>query len=274
LRAWSFVVIIHDVMPRPICHDLTEVQKRVARALAEFVRKERPALVSDLVKALGLAGESSLTPTLLKMQRSGFIEVQRGGEHGRSRVVVLTAKGRTVLGIGGLPLLGSIPAGLVSEAIAQAGEMVEAKELLGQKPGDFLLRVRGDSMVGDGIFDGDLVLLRPNVEVPNGAIAAVCVGEEREGTLKRVFFEVEETEAEGEGEDPVEKPEPASGTAASGAGCFPATVAWFGNAAEGRRLHVRLRAANPAFPDVLVPAERVSFAGLLKGVVRHVGARG
>ncbi len=220
---------IHDVMPRPICHDLTEVQKRVARALAEFARKEQPALVPDLVKALGLAGESSLTPTLQKMQRSGFVEVQRGGVHGRSRVVVLTAKGRAVLGVGGLPLLGAIPAGLVSEAVAQTGEMVETKELLGEKAGDFLLRVRGESMMGDGIFDGDLVLLRPNVDVPNGAIAAVCVGEEREGTLKRVYFEGES---------------------------------------------VRLRAANPAFPDVLVPAERVSFAGLLKGVIRHVGARG
>jgi repressor LexA len=137
--------------------------------------------------------------------------------------------GRGVLGVGGLPLLGSIPAGLVSEAVAQEGELVETKELLGEKAGDFLLRVRGESMVGDGIFDGDLVLLRPEVEVPNGAIAAVCVGDEREGTLKRVFFEGEQ---------------------------------------------IRLRAANPTFPDVLVPAERVSFAGLLKGVIRHVGTRG
>jgi len=260
-------VNIHDVMPRPICHDLTEVQKRVARALAEFARKERPALVPDLVKSLGLAGESSLTPTLQKMQRSGFVEVQRGGEHGRSRVVALTAKGRTVLGIGGLPVLGSIPAGLVSEAIAQSGEILETKELLGQKPGDFLLRVRGDSMVGDGILDGDLVLLRPNVEVPNGAIAAVCVGEDREGTLKRVFFETEEEDKA------VVSEEPGEASPSGGAGCFPATADWFGEVLGGRRLRVRLRAANPAFPDVLVPAERVTFAGLLKGVIRHVGAR-
>jgi repressor LexA len=215
-------------MPRPIRHDLTDVQKRVARALAEFARQDRPAFVADLVQTLRLAGESSLTPTLLKMQRNGFVDVQRSGVQGRARIVTLTRKGRRVLGLGGVPLLGSIPAGPVSEAIAQAEEFVEAGELLPHGPQDFFLRVRGDSMIGDGILDRDLVLLRPQVEVPPGAIAAVCVGDEREATLKRVFYEQEK---------------------------------------------VRLKAANPAYRDVLVPAEQVSFAGLLKGVVRHVGSR-
>jgi repressor LexA len=215
-------------MARPQSQHLTSSQERVARVLADFAQEERPALVPDLVKELKLAGESSLTPTLQKMQRSGFIEVQRAGVQGRSRIIALTAKGRALLGIGGLPLLGSIPAGALSEAVAQADEMLEPAQLLRNKPEDFLLRVRGDSMIGEGIFDGDLVLLRPHVPVPHGAIAAVCVGDDREGTLKRVFYEGET---------------------------------------------VRLQAANPAFQDVVVPAERVSFAGLLKGLIRHVGSR-
>lgn len=220
---------IHDVMARPIHHDLTESQLRVARVLGRYAQQEKPALVPDLVKELRLAGESSLTPTLRKMQRNGFVEVERAGVQGRSRVVSLTTKARVLLGIGGLPVLGTIPAGLVSEAVQQAEERVEPGQLLGHRPEDFLLRVRGDSMIGDGIFDGDFVLLRPGVEVPQGAIAAVCVGDEREGTLKRVRYE--------------------------------------GN-------QVRLCASHPAFRDVLVPAEQVTFAGLLKGVIRHVGSRG
>jgi len=211
-------------MARPINLDLTPVQQRVGQALADFARMERPALVADLVNVLKLAGESSLTPTLQKMQRNGFVDVQRAGVQGRSRVVRLTAKGRHAMGIGGLPLLGVIPAGPLSEAVAQTGEIVEAAELLPHRPEDFLLRVRGDSMIGDGILDGDLVLLRPGAEVPQGAIAAVCVGDDREGTLKRVFY-------------------------------------------EGER--VRLKASNPAFPDILAAAESVYFAGLLKGVVRR-----
>jgi repressor LexA len=213
-------------MARPISTDLTTVQQRVALALADFARKERPAFVPDLAKALRLAGESSLAPTLQKMERGGFVEIQGGGVPGRSRLVRLTAKGRHVLGIGGLPLLGAIPAGPLSEAVAQAGTVLDADEILPHRRDDFLLRVRGDSMTGDGILDGDLVLLRPDAKVPHGAIAAVCVGDDREATLKRVFY-------------------------------------------EGGR--VRLKASNPAFKDILVPAENVHFAGLLKGVVRHVG---
>jgi repressor LexA len=60
--------------------------------------------------------------------------------------------------------------------------------LLPYKNGDFLLDVSGDSMVGDGILPGDRVLLRPNVPVNNGEIAAVHVGEEYCATLKRVYF--------------------------------------------------------------------------------------
>jgi repressor LexA len=160
------------------------------------------------------------------MVRNGYLRLhgKPEGARRRAQVVQLTAKARHALGIGGLPLLGSIPAGLVSEAVAQAEEMVEPGALLPWKPGDFLLRVRGDSMIGDGILDGDLVLLRPQVEVTQGAIAAACVGDEREATLKRVFFEKDQ---------------------------------------------VRLRASNPAYPDVMVPADVISFAGVFKGLIRH-----
>ena len=215
-------------MPRPISHDLTTKQQRVARVLVEFARLRRPAFVTDLVTALKMAGESSLTRMLQKMQRGGFVEIQGGGVPGRSRLVQLTAKGRYTLGIGGLPLLGVIPAGPLAEAMQNAETIIEADEILPHRQGDFLLRVSGDSMTGDGILDGDFVLLRPAVDVPHGAIAAVCVGGEREATLKRVFYE-------GEG--------------------------------------VRLRASNPAYQDIQVSGKNVQFAGLLKGVVRHVSKR-
>lgn len=141
----------------------------------------------DLVRVLGLAGESSLGPTLLLMARNGYLTVKGGGAQGRSRVVRLTPKGRLALSLGGLPLLGSIPAGRLSEALAEPESVVDERELLAFREGDFLLRVRGDSMTGDGILDGDKVLLRPGVEARDGEIAAVLVGETHEATLKRIF---------------------------------------------------------------------------------------
>jgi repressor LexA len=168
---------------------LTSAQLRIARAVAKFDREEMPAFVPDLVKALGLAAESSITPTLHIMERDGLLHVKGGGAKGRSRVVRLTVQGRYLAGLGGLPLLGSIMAGPLSEALADPDEILEDGSLLGARPGDFLLRVQGDSMTGDGILNGDKVLLRPGVEVRPGEIAAAYVGDAYETTLKHVHPE-------------------------------------------------------------------------------------
>ena len=150
--------------------------------------------MSDLVRRLGYAAESSLTATLRIMERNGFLVIQGGGEKGRSRVVRLTARGRFTLGASGIPLLGAIPAGPLEEALAQAEEIIEPANLLSYREGDFLLRVHGDSMIGDGILDGDWVLLRPNLALRQGEIAAVLVGESHEATLKRVLLVPEKSQ--------------------------------------------------------------------------------
>jgi repressor LexA len=213
-------------MARPRLESLSDTHRRIAEAVAAFEEEERPAFLPDLVRVLKLAQQSSLARSLQVMVRNGYVLLHGRSEGGqrRAKVVQLTAKCRQALGRGGLPLLGSIPAGHVSEAIAHAAQTVDPARVLAWRHGDFLLRVRGDSMAGDGILDGDLVLLRPDIEVPQGAIAAACVGEEREATLKRVFFE---------------------------------------------QNNVRLRASNPSYPDVVVPAANISFAGVFKGLIRH-----
>ncbi len=86
-------------------------------------------------------------------------------------------------------MLGTIPAGALEEAIAQADVVLDERELLPFRPGDFALKVKGDSMIGDGILDGDTVLLRPQVQVENGEVAAVLVGDDHEATLKHVYFD-------------------------------------------------------------------------------------
>lgn len=174
-------------MSRPISTRLSDAQRRLLRAVGRLETRGDPAFVMDVVKALQLRGESSVTRTLNRMERNGFITL-KGGGRGRSRVVCLTSRGRLEAALGGLPLLGSISAGPLEEAIAQADTVLDERELLPCRPGDFALRVKGDSMVGDGIFEGDKVLLRPDVTVENGEIAAVLIGTDYEATLKRVFF--------------------------------------------------------------------------------------
>ena len=200
-------------------------------ALAKLERSGEPGFVSTLVETLGLKAESSLSGTLRRMERNGFLRLGGGGVRGRQRLVQLSPKGRLQLPAEGrpvvLPLLGFIPAGPLQEAIHEHGEALAVEELLPCRHGDFLLRVRGDSMTGDGILDGDKVLLRPLVQVQPGEIAAVLVGGEGDGdtTLKHVHLE------------------------------------------DGGRT-VLLRASNPAYADVRLPAEGVRIAGVFRGLVR------
>jgi repressor LexA len=170
---------------------LTPTHERIARAILNLERRHEPAFVSDLVRNLGYAAESSLTATLHLMERKGFLLLQGGGARGRSRVARLTTQGRMAIGAGGIPLLGFIPAGPLTEALQQADDFVEPEELFPYRDGDFLLRVKGDSMIGDGILDGDKVLLRPGVEARQGEIAAVLVGESYESTLKHIYVDKE-----------------------------------------------------------------------------------
>lgn len=168
-------------------HDMTRTQKRIALAIAAGEARKAPVFIPDLVRELGLAGESSITPTIRTMRDRGYIEIHGGGRQRAYRVLLLTRKGRELIGMGGVPLVGRITAGLLEEALAQPEEYVES--FMPHQPGDFLLRVAGDSMTGDGIIDGDLVLLRLNMEPRNGEIAAAYVGDDYEATLKHIHFE-------------------------------------------------------------------------------------
>lgn len=175
-------------MPFQSLTQLSDAQRSIARAIGQFEEHEQPPFIADLVRKLGLSSANSLVPTLEIMQRNGFVRIQGGGSKGRARVASLTLKGRHALGLGSLPLLGTIPAGPLQEALQQSEALGSPDELLSFRPGDFLLRVQGDSMTNFGILHGDKVLLRPDVQVEHGEIAAVCVGDDYQATLKQVLF--------------------------------------------------------------------------------------
>jgi repressor LexA len=180
-------------MSRPLSTRLSDAQRKLLSAVGRLEARGDPAFVMDIAKSLRLRGESSITRTLNRMERNGFVKL-KGGGRGRSRVVCLTTRGRVEAGLGGVPLLGWIPAGPLKEAIAQTETFLDERELLACRPGDFALRVKGDSMIGDGILEDDKVLLRPDVTVENGEIAAVLVGTDNEATLKRIFFSTKNRE--------------------------------------------------------------------------------
>ena len=165
----------------------TKRQRELLEIVARSWRDERAPVVMEMAQAMGLAHEQSITPLLKALAQKGYITVQ-GGIQGRQRLIQLTAKGKLETGRKGLPLLGCITAGPLAEVLQGADAFVEGLEdVLPYCAGDFLLEVQGDSMIGDGIFSGDKVLLRPHIAVNYGEIAAVQVGEDYCATLKRVY---------------------------------------------------------------------------------------
>ena len=85
-----------------------------------------------------------------------------------------------------VPVLGTIPCGEPREAVQLSGETAPAP---GEIACDYVFRAVGDSMIGAGIHDGDLVYIREQPEVENGQIAAVQFVEDGEytSTLKRFY---------------------------------------------------------------------------------------
>ncbi|MCI4663060.1 MAG: transcriptional repressor LexA [Neomegalonema sp.] len=84
-----------------------------------------------------------------------------------------------------VPLIGRIAAGLPIEAIEDRNNMVGVPSLMITTGGEhFALQVRGDSMIDEGIFDGDIVVIRKQDRAENGEIVVALV-EEQEATLKR-----------------------------------------------------------------------------------------
>src|SRR5262249_38403148 len=86
----------------------------------------------------------------------------------------------------GLPLAGTIAAGRPIDAMQ--GEEYLAIDSHYTEDGCFALKVKGDSMIEDGIYDGDFVIVKPNPSPRNGEVV-VALLEDGSATLKRFFKE-------------------------------------------------------------------------------------
>ena len=151
---------------------LSPMQSTVYDRLTEHVRAhgQTPEL-SELARELGMH-YVSLKQHLEALDRKGYLTFESRGR-GRSPVVTLPAHTT------GIPVLGSIPAGPLSEAVEHAEAFLP---LAGLRRARFALRVHGDSMA-DLIQDGDVVLFEKRKPYRSGEICAVRVGED-DVTLK------------------------------------------------------------------------------------------
>lgn len=123
------------------------------------------------------------------LERKGYI--QRLGDPGAARCIRITPQARGSLEesrVVGIPVLGRIAAGIPIAAVEDHDRtLMVDRGLLPSSHELFALVVRGDSMIEDGILDGDYVFVRKAADCRDGEIAAVLV--DGEATVKRVYRE-------------------------------------------------------------------------------------
>jgi repressor LexA len=160
---------------------LTVRQREVLSFLIRFLkRRGYPPTVREIARHLGLKGPKSPKKRLDALVEKGYIRRWRG----KSRAIEVVGVSPS-LPYRLVPLVGGVRAGDPSLAFEDfEGEIALDRTLAG---GDetFFLRVRGDSMIGEYIRDGDLALVHPQSVVENGEIAVVLMDDE--ATVKRVY---------------------------------------------------------------------------------------
>jgi len=87
----------------------------------------------------------------------------------------------------GIPVIGRVAAGEPMLAEENIEEYISLPDMFGQSGDAFLLKVVGDSMVDEGIMDGDLVLVKPTSTIDNGRIGVVLLDDE--ATVKRIYIQ-------------------------------------------------------------------------------------
>lgn len=168
---------------------LTSKQQAVLEYLVSFQERHgRTPTGPEIAAHFGYGDPSSAYQHLQLIEKKGYLRIDRQGRKSPLRIT-LTRLGEQVTGQH-WPLLGSIPAGPLEMALGEEEEQVaRVEDLLPMiRPGDYFLRVEGDSMIGAGLEEGMTLLLRPGQTPRQGDICAVWV-EGEGGTLKRVYFE-------------------------------------------------------------------------------------
>ncbi len=133
----------------------------------------------EIQKHFGFASQTSVMQYLEVLERKGFLD-----RHARKARALITPVQR--VRITDIPIYGQIPAGMstLTEQTIEGHISLDTRSVNASKNArTFALRVRGDSMIGAHILDGDLVILEDRQEVQNGDIVAALI--DGETTLKR-----------------------------------------------------------------------------------------
>jgi repressor LexA len=164
--------------------DLTKKQSETLDCIRDFMAKHNYSpSYRDIMKAMGIKSPATAYNHVQALRAKGYLK-SRGG-HMRS--LELTEKSNMFMRGIELPLVGAIAAGQPIEAIENKESITVPLELL-PNLNCYVLQVRGDSMVEDGILDSDYVIVERNFYPRNGDVVVALLNNEN-ATLKKYYRE-------------------------------------------------------------------------------------
>lgn len=165
--------------------DLTKRQREIFEFIGRYAGKYGyPPTVREIGKAVGLHSSSTVHAHLANLEKAGML--RRDPSKPRA-IEVMIDKAKQVISPGGIPLVGQVAAGAPILAEEHIEEYLEVPDMIGGEDGDYILEVRGESMINAGILDGDYVVVRPAPDAADGEIVVAMI--EDEATVKRLFHE-------------------------------------------------------------------------------------
>jgi repressor LexA len=171
-------------------------ERRALEFIAQYIQRHGYApTLSEIAEGLGVNAVSTVHEHLARLVEKGYIKKTVGFERGIELVEnkIKSVENETAVE---LPVLGYIAAGAPLEPHTDPNFYisVSANLISGKKPG-YILQVKGNSMIDDGILDGDFVVIQHQQEAQNGDIV-VAVLPSGMATLKKIFFEKERIKLE------------------------------------------------------------------------------
>ena len=184
--------------------DLTKRQQEIFDFIKNYSAKHGyPPTVRDIGKAVGLASSSTVHAHLANLEKLGILRrdpskpraielLDRVGSSVSGAVEGAVDNVRSLVRPSGLPLVGQVAAGQPILAEENIEDYVEVPSEAGGADGEYVLRIRGESMVDAGILEGDIVVVRREQTARDGEIVVALAGEDEtaeEATVKRFFRE-------------------------------------------------------------------------------------
>lgn len=159
---------------------LTEKQKRILDYINEFTLKQGyPPSVREICNEVGLRSPSTVHCHIKRLRELGYLQ----RDDGRTRS--LSVRGGATM-TPRVPILGRVTAGMPALAVEQVEGYIPYENASSSHK-HFALRISGESMIGAGIMDGDIIIVRRQQTARNGQIVVALI--EDEATCKRLLLQ-------------------------------------------------------------------------------------